>query len=117
MTLSAFRRVIASLALLGAVACSTPPVPLGTHGTRPPSDARAREVRAQACGFQLMVLIPIRVNRRYERAYRALERQEPGALLTDVRVREKWFYGFAGTAYCTELTAQAYSSSRRNARH
>jgi hypothetical protein len=31
-----------------------------------------------------------------------------GDYLTDVRVQERWYYAFVGTAYCTEMQAMAY---------
>ena len=65
-------------------------------------------VSSGACGFQLLLLIPIGINSRQTRAYDALVQNAGGAALTDVKMRERWFYGFVGTGYCTELTATVY---------
>ena len=70
---------------------------------------KGRTVSASACGFQLLFLIPIRINDRYERAYaELLDDAGPGYSVTDINVSERWKYGLVGTAYCTDLKATAY---------
>ena len=97
--------MIAGLLLAGCV---------GTPVTFPQVDeavidkSRGRTVRSSACGFQLLLLIPININDRAERAYAELREQAGTDILADVQVREKWFYGFVGTGYCTQLTARAF---------
>lgn len=87
-------------------ACAGTPVPLGSRVT----DAvvgTAKPITAEACGFQLLLFIPIALNSRLERAYGALQTQADGAVITDVEVQEDWTYGFVGTSYCTRLRAKA----------
>lgn len=98
------RSVIAGAVALCA-ACAGTPVSMGTRGTPPPGASRI--IKSEACGFQLLLLIPIAVNNRAERAYRLLEAQAAGDFITDVRVRERWIWGFVGTTYCTILQAKA----------
>lgn len=70
---------------------------------------KGRTVSGSACGFQLLLFIPIKINDRYERAYaELLDDAGPGYYVTDIQVSESWKYGFVGTAYCTDLKATAY---------
>lgn len=69
---------------------------------------RGRSIRAKACGFQLLLVIPININERAERAYESLRKQAGKDVITDVMVQERWFYAFVGTGYCTVLQATAY---------
>jgi hypothetical protein len=95
-----------TLALLAG--CAGTPVSLGTPvvaGKIPTGESRS--ISAEACGFQLFLLIPIGINGRLESAYSALQAQAGGDFITDVEVQERWSYGFVGTRYCTELRAKA----------
>lgn len=85
--------------------CAGTIVPLGSRGPAPAGTART--IEAEACGFQLLLLIPININGRAERAYRQLEAQAAGDFITNVQVRERWIWGFIGTSYCTALRATA----------
>jgi hypothetical protein len=76
-------------------------VPAGIEG------GTERQISAEACGFQLLLLIPIGVNSRAARAYQALEQKAGGDFITDVQVQERWSYGFVGTQYCTVMQAKA----------
>lgn len=99
-----FITLLATVSLL--TACAGTPVQLGSRVT----DAvvgTAKPVSAEACGFQLLLFIPIAINDRLQRAYSALETQAAGAIITDVEVQERWTYGFVGTSYCTRLQAKA----------
>jgi hypothetical protein len=70
---------------------------------------KGRTVSGSACGFQLLFLIPIKINDRGERAYAELLHDAgPGYYVTDINVSESWKYGLVGTAYCTDLKATAY---------
>jgi hypothetical protein len=70
---------------------------------------KGRSVTGSACGFQLLLFIPISINDRYERAYGfLLDDAGPGYYVTDIRVSERWWYGLVGTGYCTDLKATAY---------
>lgn len=70
---------------------------------------KGKTVSGSACGFQLLLFIPIGINDRYERAYAALlDNAGPGYSVTDIHVRERWMYGLVGTGYCTDLKATAY---------
>jgi len=71
--------------------------------------SKGKSLTAQSCGFQLLLLIPINVNRRAHQAYESLlEQAGPDAMVTDIKVQEKWFYAFVGTVYCTEMEGTAY---------
>ena len=62
---------IVTAALLAA--CAGTPVSLGTHVNGPLPTGAERTIEAEACGFQLLLLIPIAINSRAERAYQELE--------------------------------------------
>ncbi len=97
--------VATSLALLAG--CAGKPVQLGSRVTGSVPAGESRTISAEACGFQLLMFIPIALNGRLEAAYSALEAKAGGDFITDVEVQERWIYGFVGTSYCTELRAKA----------
>jgi len=99
-------------ALLTAAAilsgCAGVPTPMGSPvrgGVVPTGESR--EISGRACGFQLLMFIPINLNGRHRQAYEKLERQAKGDFITDVQVEESWGYAFVGTSYCTALKARA----------
>jgi hypothetical protein len=87
-------------------ACAGTPTSLGTRASTPLPDGPERVITAEACGFQLLLFIPININDRMQRANRALEAQADGGFITDVKVQESWAYGLVGTVYCTTLQAK-----------
>jgi len=88
-------------------ACTGAPVTLGTRVAGPIPAGVERTITSEACGFQLILLIPIGINGRAQRAYQALEVEADGDYITNVEVQERWTYAFVGTMYCTELRAKA----------
>jgi hypothetical protein len=53
------------------------------------------EARGKATGIMLFQLIPIGQNTRFEAAYARALASQPGATrLTDVTIREKWFWAW-----------------------
>jgi len=89
-------------------ACNSVPVQLGPQGDEKYDVTKPRMVSAEACGFQLLLLIPIATNARAERALAALKRQGGEDYIADIKVQEKWTYAFVGTMYCTYMEATAY---------
>jgi hypothetical protein len=87
--------------------CAGTPVMLGSRVNGAVPVGTERTISSKACGFQLMLFIPIMVNDRAERAYMQLEAAAGGDFITDVRVQETWAYGFVGTVYCTRLEAKS----------
>jgi len=57
--------VITATALLSA--CAGTPVPLGSRVTDVVPAGEARTISAEACGFQLLLLLPLGVNDRMAR--------------------------------------------------
>ncbi len=104
------RRICAALAPLALAtalcACVGTPVrfPTSAAAGKP---TQPQLLRAKACGFQLLLFIPIAVNDRQVRAYRAVEQQAFGRPLVDVQILEEWTYAFVGTQYCTTVVAKA----------
>ncbi|MBS1142691.1 MAG: hypothetical protein H6R14_97 [Proteobacteria bacterium] len=98
----------ATLALLAG--CAGQAVQLGSRVSGPIPTGQSRVITAEACGFQLLLFIPIAINGRMASAYEELERQAAGDFITDVEVQERWGYRFVGTQYCTELRAKAISA-------
>lgn len=81
--------VVVFVALCGG--CAGTVVPLGCRGPAPVGAART--IKAEACGFRLLLLIPIYIDGRAERAYREFEEQAAGDFITNVQVRERWIWG------------------------
>lgn len=96
-------------ASLMMAACTGARVNLGDQAAdvAPAPSAVQREISASACGFQLLLFIPINVNDRLDRAYQVLRGQAGGDTITNVQMQENWTYAFVGTVYCTSLKATA----------
>jgi hypothetical protein len=93
-------------------ACAGTPVKL--ESSKPEIDltkidfSKGRDITASASGFQLLLLIPIQINSRHERAYQILKGKAAGDYITDINIQESWGYGFVGTVYTTTIKAKAY---------
>lgn len=88
--------------------CVGNPITFPDVGGEKIDSTRGRPIRASACGFQLLLFIPININERAERAYEGLRERAGQDVIADVQVQERWFYAFVGTGYCTVLQATAY---------
>src|SRR5205823_11702689 len=92
---------MAAVTLAGLLtACAGTPVALGSRADGPVPTGIERTITAEACGFQLLLFIPISVNSRAARAYQQLQAQAGGDYITNVQVQERWTYGVVGTQYC-----------------
>jgi hypothetical protein len=101
--------------LTGAVflsACNSTPINLGPELDVKYEAAPSRQISAEACGFQLLLLIPIASNSRQEKAYQMLKAQAGGDYIADIKITERWTYALVGTVYCTTLEATAYPKSK-----
>jgi len=108
-TLSRLTVIILLAFCFSAAGCAGKPVNFASVAEQKYDLSKGRPVHSQACGFQLFLLIPINTNGRAHQAYDALLTQAgPDSVLTDIKVQEKWFYGFVGTGYCTVMTGTAY---------
>lgn len=94
-------------AMMVLAGCAGKPVALGTRITGPAPTGTERTITAEACGFQLLLFVPININDRLARAYESLEAQAGGDFITDVQVQESWGWRLVGTSYCTALKARA----------
>ena len=90
-------------------ACSSTPVRVNDEVDLADIDlTRGRKIRAQAAGFQLLLVIPIMVNSRQERAWEQLKQDAGSDYISYVTITERWTYGYVGTAYTTIIEAMAY---------
>lgn len=95
-----------SMAVMG---CTGAPVMFKSMTEQNYDATKGRTITAGACGFQLLLFIPININNRQQQAYTKLIRQAGNDhYVTDIKVQEKWTYAFVGTVYCTQLEATAY---------
>lgn len=101
-----------AVACLLLVACSGAPMRTETGNLQVDAESvdfsKGRTISASASGFQLLLLIPISINNRHERAYRILLGQASGDYVTDIKISESWTYALVGTVYKTTLEATAY---------
>jgi hypothetical protein len=92
------------LAVMVAACSSRPftvaPMPPGHYETLGPATGGA-------CGVLLFNLIPISSNDRVERAYAQALATSRGSMLIDTRVRERWYFIYAGTLLCTDIEGTA----------
>jgi len=92
-----------------SVGCQSTPIRLNNITERSDIDTtKGRKITAHASGFQLFLVIPINVNSRQERAYQQLVEKAGNDVISDVRITERWTYGYVGTAYTTLMEAMAY---------
>jgi hypothetical protein len=90
-------------------ACSSTPVRVNDEVDLADIDlTRGRKIRAQAAGFQLLLVIPIMVNSRQERAWEQLKQDAGSDYISYVTITERWTYGYVGTAYTTIIEAMSY---------
>jgi len=103
---------IVSIAVVGLfmVGCSGTPVYIETASPTLYENTKdkGRQISGSASGFQLLLLIPIDINDRHQRAYELLKAQAGGGFITDVKVKESWTYAFVGTSYKTTFSATVY---------
>jgi len=99
--------ILAASAMLAG--CAGPSVRMGNVTDQSQLDlTKGRTIYGNAAGFQLLLLIPIAVNGRQERAYQDLLAQAGDDVITNVKITESWGYAFVGTIYQTKLEATAY---------
>ena len=82
---------------------SIPNTPSGPY-----DKSKGRRIYAEESGFQLLLLIPIGINERHQRAWRQLETIARGDFITDVKIQDSWTYAFVGTIYGVRMEAMAY---------
>jgi len=100
--------LVAVFCIAFLAACSSTPIRFNQAPAKLIDMSKGRQISSEACGFQLLLLIPIMTNGREARAYADLVVQAEGGYITDVQVEETWVYGLVGTGYCTKLTAMTY---------
>jgi hypothetical protein len=94
--------------LMALAGCTGSPVKFASVPQQSYDFSKGRPVTASACGFQLLLVIPISTNDRAERAYSDLVSKTVGEYITNISVQESWYWAFVGTVYCTEMQAMAY---------
>jgi hypothetical protein len=113
---SKFKKI--SLLLAGAClllsGCTGTPVTLKSFSAKEIVQENSRPISAEACGFQLLLFIPINTNSRLERAFTELQKKADNDHLADLSIEEYWRYAFVGTLYCTKLEAIAYQKTASN---
>jgi hypothetical protein len=109
MTNRLSRCLMVALCLAVLSACSSTPVKINEEVDQADIDmTKGRQIRALASGFQLFLVIPINVNSRQVRAWEQLKQYAGTDYISDVRITERWTYGYVGTAYTTIIEATAY---------
>jgi hypothetical protein len=94
--------------------CTGTPVTLKSFSAKDIVPEKSRPISAEACGFQLLLFIPIGTNSRSERAFTELRKKADNDYIADLSIEEYWRYGFVGTLYCTKLEANAYPKAASN---
>ena len=93
--------------------CTGTPVTLKSYSAKEISLANSRPISAEACGFQLLLFIPISTNTRLERAFSELQEKAGNDLIANLGINESWTYALVGTVYCTKLDAIAYQKAAK----
>lgn len=104
------RAIVSIFILLSVViaGCMSVPVTFKTMTGRQYDADKSRTIKADACGLQLLLIIPINARDRTKRAYDSLMVQAGNDYVTNIKEQETWYYALVGTVYCTELEATAY---------
>ena len=105
------RRILALAVLaaaLVAAGCKGTPVHIDNVVPVDLDRSTGRVVEGKAYGFQFILLIPMGVNTRHARAWEELKANAGDAYITDVELKEGWFYGLIGTLYYSTFRAKAY---------
>lgn len=107
---SKFKKTLLLLAgtFLSLCGCAGSPVTLKSFPAKDIVQTGSRPISAEACGFQLLLLIPISINSRLERAFKELQEKAGNDSMANLSIEEYWRYAFVGTTYCTRLDAIAY---------
>ena len=106
-----FMTVFVFMAIFCMASCAGKPINVGDLDEQPEVSAielKKRTLSASASGFQLLLLIPININDRHERAYEILRGQAGSDYITDIKIKESWTYALVGTVYTTTIEATAY---------
>lgn len=111
------RMVVMALATVMLGACEGVPIKLGSDAGPVLAGANAIQLEAKSCGFQLLLFIPINVNTRHAHAWQALQAKAHGKALTDIKLKDEWFWGGVGTIYCTTLAATASDGAVKPVSH
>ena len=87
--------------------CTTNSIRLDDYEDVKINDSRPKDIKAESCGF-LMGMIPFRMKSQLIRLDRQYRYSANGGAITNVRVRESWYWWGIGTLLCTEVRATAY---------
>ncbi len=108
-SLSKLRLLAILVLIIFSAGCAGKAVQIESIADQAYDASKGREVETSASGFQLLLLIPIMINSRQERAYQALRNMaSDDHVITNVRVQESWTYAFVGTVYKTTMRATLY---------
>jgi hypothetical protein len=104
------RRTAATAAVLALTCAACTGVPVRIDNAVPPEVDRStgRVVEGDAYGVQLFLYIPAGVNTRHARAWEELQRNAGDAYVTNVELKEGWYYLLLGTLYHSSFRATAY---------
>lgn len=91
--------------------CAGTPVTIKSFPVQDVALEKGRPIKAEACGFQLLLVIPIMINGRLESAFNELKEKAGSDYIAQVSIEEYWRYAFIGTVYCTSLEAIAYTKA------
>ena len=104
-----FSKILMAIFVMALFGCSGYPVKVESVTDQTTIDkTQGRKISAQASGFQLLLLIPININSRHERAYQALMDRAGNGRIADLNVIESWTYALVGTLYTTTMEATVY---------
>jgi hypothetical protein len=106
---TASKILTAGLTAITLSACSGTPVHFNDVTAADQIDlTRGEHLSSSASGFQFMLLIPIAINGRQNRALEEIREQAGDRALTNIKISESWRYAFVGTVYTTTIDATAY---------
>lgn len=100
--------LLLTVTLLSLYGCAGAPITLKSFPANEIILTNSRPISAEACGFQLLLFIPISINSRLERAFEELKINAGNDNIANLSIEESWIYAFVGTVYCTRLDALAY---------
>ena len=103
------RRLLVLALCAGLVGCTIHSIRLDDYENVKIDETRPREISSQTCGFLVLFpFIPIQYKSHLLRAQKQLKYAANGGAITNVRMKESWYWLLVGNLLCTDLSATTY---------
>lgn len=103
------RRALALALCAALIGCTIHSIRVDDFENVKIDESRPREIGVETCGFLLLFpFIPIQYKSHLLRAEKQLKYAANGGAITNVRVKESWYWALVGNILCTDIAATTY---------